>query len=156
MPATEAAAPTPAASVPPPGSLPLVPRGALSLPLPAWLAFPAAFATGVLYFLAFPGMDLWPLGFVALVPLIVALRGQRAKRGLALGWVSGFTMTLLGFYWLVGMLEVFSGFPTALCVLFAALLAAYQGGRIALLGWLVARAELKRWPAWLAFAVAFP
>lgn len=126
------------------------------MPLPAWIAYPAALATGVLYFLAFPGMDLWPLGFVALVPLIVALRGQRPRRGLALGWVSGFTMTLLGFYWLVGMLEVFSGFPTALCVLFAALLAAYQGGRIALLGWLVARAELKRWPAWLAFAVAFP
>lgn len=35
-----------------------------------------AVASGLLYFLAFPGVDAWPLGFVALVPLIVALRGQ--------------------------------------------------------------------------------
>ncbi len=26
--------------------------------------------------LAFPGIDLWPLAFVALVPLILALRGR--------------------------------------------------------------------------------
>lgn len=128
----------------------------LRLPLPARLAYPAAFVTGVLYFLAFPGMDVWPLGFVALVPLCVALRGQKARRALALGWVAGFAMTMLGFYWLVGMLETFSGFPIAVCVLFAGLLAAYQGGRIALLGWLAARAQLKGWPGWLTFAVAFP
>jgi len=145
-----------AASVPPPGSLPPPPVKSGRLPLPAVVAYPAALLTGVLYFLAFPGMDIWPLSFVALVPLSVALRGQRPKRGLLLGWVAGFTMTMLGFYWLVSMLETFSGFPTALCVLFAAILSAYQGGRMALLGWLSARAELKRWPAWLAFALAFP
>jgi len=110
----------------------------------------------VLYFLAFPGIDWWPLSFVALVPLILALRGQTPRRGLALGWLAGFSMTMLGFYWLVGMLQTFSGFPVALCVLFAAILCAYQGGRIALLGWLSARAERRGWPAWLVFAVAFP
>ncbi len=163
MPATEAASPSRATSVPPPPGSLAPPPGSLApppetsrFPLPAWAAYPAAFATGVLYFLAFPGMDVWPVSFVALVPLIIALRGQRPRRGLALGWVAGFGMTMLGFYWLVGMLETFSGFPTALCVLFAGLLAAYQGGRIALLGWLASRAELKGWPTWLAFAVAFP
>ncbi len=125
-------------------------------PLSARLAFPAAVLSGFLYFLAFPGMDVWPLSFVALVPLIVALRGQSPRRGLLLGWLAGLTMTMCGFYWLVSMLETFSGFPVLLCVVFMTLLCAYQGGRIALLGWLVARSEQRGWPAWLAFALAFP
>lgn len=112
--------------------------------------------SGALYFLAFPGMDVWPLGFVALVPLILALRRQTPRRGLLLGWLAGLTMTSLGFYWLIGMLQTFSGFPLPLCVLFATLLSAYQGGRIALLGWLTTRAEGRGWPPWLAFGLAFP
>ena len=71
------------------------------------------FPSGILYFLAFPGVDLWPLAFVALAPLIVALRGQTPRRAAWLGWLAGFTMTMIGFYWLLEMLETFSGFRTA-------------------------------------------
>ncbi len=111
--------------------------------------------SGVLYFLAFPGIDLWPLAFVALVPLILALRGQTPRRALLFGWLSGFTMTMLGFYWLLEMLETFSGFPLPLCVLFMALLCAYQAGRIALLGWVYARTEQRGWPTAPAFLLVF-
>ncbi len=92
-------------------------------------------------------MDLWPLAFVALAPLIVALRGQSPRRALGLGWAAGFTMTMCGFYWLLEMLRVFSGFGTALCFVFMAILCAYQAGRIALSGWLYGRAEARGWPA---------
>jgi apolipoprotein N-acyltransferase len=114
-----------------------------------------AVASGLLYFLAFPGMDLVPLAAVALAPLIVALRGQSPRRAAWLGWLAGFTMTMLGFYWLLEMLETFSGFPLPLCVLFMAMLCAYQAGRIALLGFLSARAERNGWPFGLAFALGF-
>ncbi|MRG90788.1 apolipoprotein N-acyltransferase [Polyangium spumosum] len=100
-------------------------------------------------------MDIWPLSLVALVPLIVALRGQPVRRAAGLGWMAGFTMTMTGFYWLLDMLKVFSGFPTPLCILFMAILCAYQGGRIALAGWLYGRAEARGWPAPLVFALAF-
>jgi apolipoprotein N-acyltransferase len=100
-------------------------------------------------------MNLWPLAFVAIAPLIVALRGQTARRALGLGWTAGFTMTMCGFYWLLTMLKVFSGFPLPLCALFMAILCAYQAGRIALCGWLFGRAEARGWPAYPAFAVAF-
>lgn len=123
--------------------------------LPFKSAAALAVLSGVLYFLAFPGIDLWPLAFVALVPLVVALRGQTPKRGLLLGWLAGFTMTMLGFYWLLEMLQTFSGFPLAVCALFMALLCAYQAGRIALLGWLYARIEARGWPKNLAFLLAF-
>lgn len=120
-----------------------------------WPSTLLALGSGILYFLAFPGVDIWPLGFVALVPLIVALRGQSPRRGLWLGWVSGFAMTTTGFYWLLEMLRVFSGFPTVLCALFMGLLCAFQAGRMALAGWLSARAERRNWPFGLCFASAF-
>ncbi len=91
-------------------------------PLRAAVAYPAAALSGLLYFLAFPGMEVWPLAFVALVPLILALRQQTPRRALLLGWLAGLVMTMLGFYWLIEMLEVFSGFPLPLCVLFMTLL----------------------------------
>ncbi len=124
-------------------------------PLRFWPSTLLALVSGILYFLAFPGVDIWPLGFVALVPLIVALRGQSPRRGLWLGWVSGFAMTMTGFYWLLEMLRVFSGFPTVLCTLFMAVLCAFQAGRMALAGWLSARAEQNNWPFGLAFTAAF-
>jgi apolipoprotein N-acyltransferase len=124
-------------------------------PLPRGKAHALAFASGFLYFLAFPGVDLWPLGLVALAPLFIALKGQPAHRGAAVGWTAGFTMTMCGFYWLLEMLRTFSGFGTPLCLLFMAILCGYQAGRIALMGWLATRAEARGWPPRLCFAVAF-
>jgi len=123
--------------------------------LPARPAYALAVLSGLLYFLGFPGIDIWPLSLVALVPLIVAMRGQPVRRAAGLGWTAGFTMTMTGFYWLMEMLKVFSGFPVPLCMLFMAILCAYQGGRIALAGWLYGRAETRGWPAPLVFALAF-
>ncbi|MEO7330335.1 MAG: apolipoprotein N-acyltransferase [Minicystis sp.] len=134
---------------------PVDPFGPSPTALPAMIAYPLAILCGFLYFLAFPGVDLWPLSFVALVPLIIALRGQSPRRALGLGWLAGFTMTMTGFYWLMEMLKSFSGFPVPLCLLFMAILCGYQAGRIALCGWLYARAERRGWPPAPVFAAAF-
>jgi apolipoprotein N-acyltransferase len=127
--------------------------------LRAWLpprqAALFAFLSGLLYFLAFPGLDLWPLSAVALVPLLLALEGQTPRRAAFLGWIAGFTMTMVGFYWLIEMLETFSGFPLPLCVLFMAILCAYQAGRIALLGYLHARIDKNGYGRRVAFVLAF-
>ena len=129
----------PARPTPPPRPAPAPAR------MPAKVAYPLAFLSGFLYFLAFPGIDLWPLSFVALVPLIVALRGQTPRRALGLGWLAGFTMTMFGFYWLLEMLQGLQRLPDRRCAsLFMAILCAYQAGRIALCGWLYGRAERAR------------
>lgn len=125
------------------------------IPLPARASYPAAVATGLLYWLAFPGVDLWPLTFVAWVPLIVAMRRQPARRAMFLGWTAGLTMNVAGFFWLQRMLETFSGFPAPLCFFFVLVVCAYQGGRIGLLGWLYGRATARGWPATAVFALAF-
>jgi apolipoprotein N-acyltransferase len=121
----------------------------------ARVAYALAAFSGLLYFLAFPGIDVWPLTFIALVPLIVALRGQTPKRAAGLGWMAGFAMTMTGFYWLLEMLRNFSGFPLPICFVFMMILCGYQGGRIALLGWLTGRAEQRGWPFGIVFTVAF-
>ncbi len=125
------------------------------LPLRMPAAFAAAIFSGLLYWLAFPGVDAWPLAFVAWVPLVVALDGQPAKRGALLGLAAGCTMNVAGFIWLQEMLKTFSGFPAPICFLFLLIVCAYQGGRIALLGWLHSRATLRGWPRNAVFAAAF-
>jgi apolipoprotein N-acyltransferase len=130
-------------------------------------AYLLAFATGSLYFLGFAGTELhlsglvvtdtwlWPCSLVALAPMAVALEGQSARRSLEVGAIAGFTMNMMGFYWLLGMLETFSGFPWPICLIFMALLCAYQGGRMGLFGWLHGRARERGWPGTPVFLLAF-
>ena len=123
--------------------------------LPAGKAALLAIFSGVLYWAAFPGIDVWPFAFVCWAPLIVAMHGQTPRRALWLGLLQGLTCNLLGFYWLLDMLKTFSGFPTALCAVFMVILCAYQGGRMALLGWLFGRAQRKGWATAPVFVLAF-
>ncbi len=129
--------------------------GAPLLPLRAPAAFACAFASGLLYWLAFAGMDVWPLTFVAWVPLLVAMHRQSTRRTTLLGWVAGWTMNVAGFFWLQHMLIEFSGFPAIVCFFFVLVVCGYQGGRVALLGWLYGRASTRGWPAPIVFAGAF-
>ena len=115
--------------------------------------FLLAALSGALYFLGFAGFDLWPLCLVALIPLFVVLEGQGeaerrlgGKRALAVGVVFGFVTHAGGYYWLIGMLENFSGFPLPACIFFAAVVYLYQGGQLALFFWLLARARAGGWP----------
>jgi apolipoprotein N-acyltransferase len=132
---------------------PLVSGGVL--PLSAPMAYGGAVVSGVLYWLAFPGMEMWPLAFVAWVPLLVAMQGQTTRRTMLLGWVAGITMNVTGFWWLQGMLSTFSGFPAPICFLFMLIVCAFQGARIGFQGWLYGRAVARGWPSAPVFAAAF-
>ncbi|MFZ5895243.1 MAG: apolipoprotein N-acyltransferase [Myxococcota bacterium] len=142
----------PSASEPKPE---LAPASRVTFPLSRSRATLLALACGVLYFLAFPGIDLWPFGLVALVPLRIALIGQTPRRAAFLGWVSGMTMVTLGFYWMLDMLQAFSGFSTPICVFFVLVVNAFTGGRMALFAWLFVRGERNGWPSGPWFLLAF-
>jgi apolipoprotein N-acyltransferase len=133
---------------------PLAPKAG-SAPLSGPVAYAAAVVSGALYWLAFPGVDFWPLALVAWVPLIVAMRGQSTRRTTLLGWTTGLTMNVAGFFWLQKMLETFSGFPGPLCFVFVLILCSYQAGRVGLLGWIGGRATSRGWPAAGVFVLAF-
>jgi apolipoprotein N-acyltransferase len=121
--------------------------------LPKIWAAAAAVLCGVCYFLAFPGIDIWPLGFVALIPLRLALVGQTPKRAFWLGWLSGLTMISLGFYWMVDMMRQFSGFSTPICVGMLLIVNAFQAGRMGLFAWLFVRGE-RRFPPGIVWLCA--
>ena len=136
------------------------PAVASIFPLPAKVAYPLAVACGLLYWLAFPGklpLTRWHglLSLVTFIPLWLAMQRQTPKRALWVGVLAGATMNLAGFTWLLDMLEIFSGFPSYLCIFFVVFICTYQGGRIGLMGWLYGRASARGWPTAIVFIVAF-
>ncbi len=104
---------------------------------PARLA--ASALSGAMFFLASPKWDLWPLGWIAVVPLLWAMRGQTPRRAALYAWVAGLVTHGGGFYWIVGLLQRFGHFPLALALPVYSLLAAYQALVFAAFGWSYAR-----------------
>lgn len=111
--------------------------------------------SGLLYYLSFPGVDFWPLTFVVWTPWMLGLVGRTPKQALLGGLVLGLVVGVTGFYWLLEMLETFSGFGPALCAVFMLLLCAYQAGRFSLLGWLYVRGVDRGHARGLLFCLAF-
>jgi len=133
----------------------IAPGSAASPVVSAKIAYALSGATGALYFLGFPGVDVWPFAFIAFVPLIVALEGQKPRRALSLGVTAGVVMNVLGLYWLYPTLRRFSELSVPVCALLTLLVCAYQGLRIGVLGWLYARARGRGWPWVPSLALSF-
>ena len=101
-----------------------------------WLAF-----GGCLTFLAFPyrttpDSEIWPLAWIALVPLLSRLRAVSGKRAFSYGAFYGLVVNFGGFWWMSGMFEEFGHLPTAVAWGLTFLNAAYQGLMFALFAWL--------------------
>jgi apolipoprotein N-acyltransferase len=114
-----------------------------------------AVVTGILWFLAFAGPDLWPCSFVALVPLIVALDTQSSRRCIGIGALAGFTQNALSFYWIDPTLRSFTHLPAVSCAVLTAVLCAYQSGKMGLFAWLYGRGQDRSWPVGPIFFAAF-
>lgn len=114
------------------------------------LAYGLATLSGVLYFLAFAGFDLWPLAFVAFLPILHVLERDAlpTRHAIGVGLWFGFVTNWGGYYWLVEMLTSFSGFPWLACVLFASVVCLYQGGQLAAF-FLIARTVKRNGHPWL-------
>jgi len=64
------------------------------------LPIAAAVLSGILLFLSFPPFEIAFLGWVALVPLIIACAGAAPRRAVGLGWLAGAVFFLGTLYWL--------------------------------------------------------
>ncbi|MBI5482279.1 MAG: apolipoprotein N-acyltransferase [Deltaproteobacteria bacterium] len=82
---------------------------------------------GALTFLSVATFDVWPLMWVALVPLLHALRDRSPGRAFLYGWLCGLCTNLGGFYWINGLLQRFGHMPVVAAVPLWWLLCAYQG-----------------------------
>ncbi len=95
--------------------------------------------SGVLLTASFPSIGLSWLAWIALVPLMLSLRGQSVKNGFRLGLLTGGVHYLTLMYWLVHTLMTFGHLPFYLSVpilfLFVAYLALYPAIFAAAFSW---------------------
>lgn len=82
---------------------------------------------GALTFLSVATFDVWPLMWVALVPLLYAIRDRTPGKAFLYGWLCGLVTNLGGFYWINGLLQRFGHMPAVAAVPLWWLLCAYQG-----------------------------
>src|SRR5215813_11328505 len=92
---------------------------------------------------------LWPLAWVALVPLFVALREASPKWALLLGWWAETLMYWVGFYWLIGTMVRFGFIAVPLSVCFFAIIGLGNGIRLGLFAWWLRRTERVTYPWWV-------
>ncbi len=106
--------------------------------------------TGAGLWLSFPGGgEFWPLLFVALIPLLLTVRGESADRAAAAGLIAGLAHFLPLLYWIIIVLGRYGGLPWFVSVPALLLLALYMSLYMAAFAAL-ARAILRYFPAILA------
>jgi len=122
----------------------------------AWKRPLACILGGVLGFLGYVGFDLFPLGWVFLVPLLWAIRDVTPRRALLLGWLLGAVGHAGGFHWFVYTMREFVGFPTVPAVLGLCGIAALNGFGVGLAAYVARRLHRDRGvPLGLGFALAW-
>ncbi len=84
--------------------------------------------------LSFPKYGHPAVAFIALVPLLVALRGASPRRGFVLGLIAGFIHYAGTVYWTGATVSTFGGLPVIVAVFVAGLLALYMAAYIAVFG----------------------
>ena len=112
--------------------------------------FLLACLTGILLWIAFPGGgELWPLVFVALVPLLFAINNTTLKNSLLVGLSCGLTHYLLLLYWVAIVLGKYGGMPWFVSIQGLVLLALYMS--FYLIAFVIgARIFLRVTPVWLS------
>ena len=90
--------------------------------------------SGALFVLSFPTFDLWPLGWVALIPLLVAIDGVKPKEGLKLGWICGAIYFSGMTYWILPLYP-YANIPAVIAGML--LLTGYLSSYIAAFAWAV-------------------
>ncbi len=117
-----------------------------------WLTIVAPLLTGALIAASWLNFSLYPLAWVAFVPLLLALdRAPTRRAALRLGLLAGLATNIPAFYWLVYTIHVFGGFPYPLALFFYACLSLFSATELVLFAWGVHR--LRFGPLGLAVPV---
>lgn len=131
---------------------------------------PLAALSGLLLAASFPSLEIAPLAWVGLVPLLLAIRGRSPRAAFGLGWVAGTVFYVATCYWIVYTIGHYTALPVPLAAvllfLMSAVLACYHGAFAAGVTWFERRGLPAVWlgPAlwvtleWLRswFVVGFP
>ncbi len=86
-----------------------------------------ALSSGILLVLGFPPTDLYPLTWIALVPLLIALYEKGVKTSFFLGMLTGFVFYSGTIYWVFHSMYFYGNIPAILSSLLLVLLCSYLG-----------------------------
>jgi apolipoprotein N-acyltransferase len=120
-------------------------------PPSVWRRIVLAAASGLLLAAAFPRLDLEPLAWCGLVPLLLAVRGLGPGAAFGVGWLAGLVFYCTTVYWVVNAISGYTAVPLPVAILLLLLmnsvLACYTGAFAAGVRWF----ERRRLPVlWLA------
>jgi len=108
-----------------------LPVATAAVPLPLsrlrWQTLLLPVATGAMVAAPWLDFSLFPLAWIAFVPLLWALTRARDRReALWIGFVAGLATNVPAFYWLVYTMHVFGGFPYPIALFFYTCLSAFS------------------------------
>ena len=86
--------------------------------------------SGVLLTLGFPKPGMYWFAWVALVPLLLAVRDRTHREAFGLGWFCGLVHYLGALYWIIYAVHQYGGVPLALALPVLLLLCAYVGAYV--------------------------
>ncbi len=89
-------------------------------------------SSGILLIAGFPSFDLYPLAWVALVPLLISLWEKETRVSFILGSLTGFTFFLGTIYWVFNSMFNYGNVPAVLSALLLIMLSLYLGVYIGL------------------------
>jgi apolipoprotein N-acyltransferase len=115
-------------------------------------SYALAVVSGILLALSFPSYGHPAIGWIALAPLLLALRDAPARRAFALGLTTGIVSFIGTLYWITGVMTTYGGLSLPAAVLVNALLIAYLALFPALFALLVRRIVLA--VGWRGLAAA--
>ncbi|MBC7912113.1 MAG: apolipoprotein N-acyltransferase [Pyrinomonadaceae bacterium] len=94
--------------------------------------------SGILWFLACPKFNLWPLAWFAMAPGLFAMeRASSRWRAALFAWCMGIVGNAGGFYWMIAVIERFAGLPRPLAVLLFIAVCSFQALGLLFLGWIL-------------------
>jgi apolipoprotein N-acyltransferase len=118
-------------------------------------SFLLAALSSLLLFSCFPLLSLWPLSFIALVPLYFSIRGYSVRKTFLASWTAGAIFYLLLLHWIVFNPAV-EGWVRPLLylgvVLIAGYLSLYLAAALALTKWLENKSRVPFW-FWACLAI---
>ncbi len=85
----------------------------------------SAAASGGLLVLGFPRFDFYPLAWISLVPLLIAIRGKHTRTAFYLGLLTGFVYFAGTIYWIYHSMYYYGGVPLILSILILVCLSLY-------------------------------
>ncbi len=91
-----------------------------------------ALISGALFVPGFPPFDLYPIAWIAIVPLLMALQGKNLKSSFLIGLLTGFVYFAGTMYWVFNSMYSYGNIPAGLCVLFVILLCTILGAYVGL------------------------